>query len=198
MNPVSPIGRHFLKRFSPLLRLYPEEIHWVGSRIPIPRFDAAQILALLEMTMPVFSQNPVAVLDLPLDAWVIGDIHGNFHDLLRILARIGAHPKHPVVFLGDYVDRGDYSVEVVLLLFTLKVNFPEEFFFIRGNHEFAKLNEEYGFKDECESRYPGSGIWERVNAIFAFHSSRLHDQVSIHLLFCFDLAHELPKHRINF
>jgi protein phosphatase len=165
---LPPIVKHFLKRFSPLLRLYPEEIHWVGTRIPIPRFDAPQILALLELARPVFSQNPVAVLDLPLDAWVIGDIHGNFHDLLRILARIGSHPKHPVVFLGDYVDRGSYSIEVILLLLTLKCAYPQQFFFLRGNHEFARVNEQYGFKEECDSRYPASGIWESVNALFAW------------------------------
>jgi hypothetical protein len=97
----------------------------------------------------------------------VGDIHGNFHDLLRILIEIPRCSSNRVVFLGDYVDRGDYSLDCVLLLFTLKCLNPNGIVMLRGNHEFACTNQQYGFRAEVESRFPGTNIWERCNSIFA-------------------------------
>jgi hypothetical protein len=162
------IVSHFIKRFTPLLRLYPEEVRWVGTRIPIPAFDGSQISQLLDAARPVLAANCISVLDLPFPAWIVGDIHGNFHDILRILATMGGLPNIPIVFLGDYVDRGSYSIEVITLLFALKCAHPDIFYFIRGNHEFAKVNALYGFKEECDVRYPGTSIWKQVNALFAY------------------------------
>jgi diadenosine tetraphosphatase ApaH/serine/threonine PP2A family protein phosphatase len=164
----SSIVRYFLRRFSPLLRLYPEEIPMVGSRIAIPRFTADEIIGLFARAEEALVADCTPVLDLPVPAWVIGDLHGNFHDLLRILTTISSYPECPVICLGDYVDRGSYSIEILLLLWTLKCAHPESYYFIRGNHEFPKLNEQYGFKEECDSRYPDSNIWQRANDLFTY------------------------------
>jgi protein phosphatase len=98
----------------------------------------------------------------------VGDIHGNFHDLLRILATIGNLEQNPVLFLGDYVDRGSYSIDVVLLLLTLKCRHPHKVFLLRGNHEFSSLNAQYGFKEECDARFPETTIYDHFNSVFDY------------------------------
>jgi hypothetical protein len=157
---------HFQKQLIPLLRLIPEEADKVGTRIPIPSFDAGQIHELIVIVRPILSRDAQAVLELPFPCWVIGDIHGNFHDLIRIISRIDPTGSGRAVFLGDYVDRGSYSLEVLLALLMLKATEPDRFFFLRGNHELASVNAEYGFKEELDERYPESGLWEAFNDLF--------------------------------
>ncbi len=71
---------------------------------------------------------------------IIGDIHGQFYDMLKILSytdflKSQVDSAHKVIFLGDYVDRGINSVEVTILLIALKINFPNNVILLRGNHE---------------------------------------------------------------
>ena len=59
---------------------------------------------------------------------IVGDIHGQFYDFLQILELGGNPPETKYLFLGDFVDRGNWSVEVLLLLFALKINHPGRVF----------------------------------------------------------------------
>uniref|UniRef100_A0A7E4VYN1 Serine/threonine-protein phosphatase n=1 Tax=Panagrellus redivivus TaxID=6233 RepID=A0A7E4VYN1_PANRE len=94
---------------------------------------------------------------------IVGDIHGQFVDLLRIFERCGPPESTRYLFLGDYVDRGPNSLETICLLLLLRIRYPQNVFMLRGNHECSTINRVYGFHDECEDRFQhvpmDSAIW---------------------------------------
>lgn len=84
---------------------------------------------------------------------IVGDIHGDLYSLIRIFEKMGYPPETKYLFLGDYVDRGKYSVEVMILLLSLKVLYSNSVYLLRGNHESRSLSMSYGFYDECVSKF---------------------------------------------
>ncbi|KAM7535666.1 hypothetical protein Aperf_G00000093854 [Anoplocephala perfoliata] len=98
-----------------------------------------------------FLQEPM-LLEISSPLIVVGDMHGQFHDLLRIFNTLGQPPETRYLFLGDYVDRGPQSVELMTLLFAYKLLYPNDLFLLRGNHESHGLASRYGLKAEIENR----------------------------------------------
>ena len=84
---------------------------------------------------------------------VVGDIHGQYYDLMKILDVGGAPDSTKYLFLGDFVDRGSFSVEVILLIFALKINYPKTVNIIRGNHECRQMTSFFNFRNECIYKY---------------------------------------------
>lgn len=93
------------------------------------------------------------LLELKYPVTVVGDIHGQFYDLLKLLDLAGDVSSNKYLFLGDYVDRGSFSIEVLLVLFSLKLNFPQNIFMIRGNHECRQMTTFFNFRAECLFKY---------------------------------------------
>lgn len=112
----------------------------------------SEIINLCKLARNTFSKEP-SLLDLEGGLVIVGDLHGNIDDLIRIFERLRYPPATRYLFLGDYVDRGIYGTEVMLLLFALKVKFPDCVYLIRGNHECAALTSVYGFENEVLQKY---------------------------------------------
>jgi len=132
-----------------------------GKEVQLPE---RQITLLCHAARDIFIQQPI-LLELEAPIKIVGDVHGQYYDLLRLFEYGGFPPEANYLFLGDYVDRGKQSLETVCLLLAYKVKFPENFFLLRGNHECASINRIYGFYDECKRRY-SIKLWKTFTDCF--------------------------------
>lgn len=117
-------------------------------------------------------------------AKIFGDIHGQYSDLMRFFDLWGAPwnsyeqedgdiESFDYLFLGDFVDRGNHSLETICLLLALKIQYPTQIHLIRGNHEDRWINNSFGFFEECEIRLNENSsdeysVFNRMNRLFEY------------------------------
>lgn len=123
-----------------------------------------EIKLLTSRVRPILLSQPM-LLELEAPLKICGDVHGQYSDLLRLFEYGGFPPQANYLFLGDYVDRGKQSLEVICLLLCYKIQYPNNFFILRGNHEAAGINRIYGFYDECKRRY-SIKLWKIFSDVF--------------------------------
>ena len=97
---------------------------------------------ILNRVRPIISKEP-NLLRIEGKVTIIGDLHGQFYDLYGMLKKLYSADKEneKLLFLGDYVDRGAYGPEIILMLFALKLKFPDRIIMLRGNHESREMTE---------------------------------------------------------
>ncbi|KAJ3130252.1 putative serine/threonine protein phosphatase [Nowakowskiella sp. JEL0407] len=99
---------------------------------------------------------------------IVGDVHGQFYDVREIFKIGGYCPSTNYIFLGDYVDRGYYSVETISLLTCLKLRYPDRITLVRGNHESRAVTQTYGFYSECLRKYGNVNVWNYFTDMFDY------------------------------
>ncbi len=128
------------------------------------RIEKTDLLELLSLFKKVIKAEP-NILKVQDPVTVVGDLHGQYYDLLKCL-EVGGNPENTkYLFLGDYVDRGTYSIENLILLMCIKLNYKDTILMLRGNHECRQMTSFFNFKMECEVKYD-SEIYFRMMEVF--------------------------------
>ena len=115
----------------------------------ISKADCTQIIRQCE---DVLHREP-NLLDMKDPLVIVGDLHGQFYDFEKVLELGGSPASSKYLFLGDFVDRGCFSTEVMLLLYAIKLNYPETTYLLRGNHECRQMTSFFNFRKECLTKF---------------------------------------------
>lgn len=140
---------------------------WLEKLQECKPLDESEIKSLTDKAKEIL-QHESNVQPVSLPVTVCGDVHGQFHDLVELFRIGGDCPDTNYLFMGDYVDRGYYSVETVTYLVALKVRYPNRITILRGNHESRQITQVYGFYDECLRKYGNPNVWSWFTDLFDY------------------------------
>lgn len=132
----------------------------------ISQFTERDVDTLLGKAIAVLGEEPNLV-HLPEGTLLfVGDTHGNLDATRLVVSTFLDTDCDHIIFLGDYVDRGLYQIENLVYVYALKLLYPERVTLLRGNHETASVNADYGFFDAVVHRY-SRGLYDRFAQSFA-------------------------------
>lgn len=131
------------------------------------RLTESSLVEMIEKVTGLMTHEPNIVrLNDPVT--IVGDLHGQFYDLVHIFSIAGGSlPERAFLFLGDYVDRGSFSVEILTYLFAIKLVYPDRVVVVRGNHESKDMNIFFNFKNECLYKYNQTVYDKFISSFYA-------------------------------
>lgn len=143
-------------------------------------FSIDKIKQLLNEVQPILEKEKTLI-KLRAPCKIFGNLYGEYFDLMRFFESFG-NPSDDnqmgditvmqYIFLGDFCDRCEYSLETLLVLFALKVKFPDNIFLIRGHHEDISINKEFGLYDECIKKFKDENaaniVFNSINEVFEY------------------------------
>lgn len=168
---------------------------WLEKLLACKHLTEAEVLELCSKAQEILAKE-LSVQQVRCPVTVCGDIHGQFHDLVELFRIGGKPPDTNYLFMGDYVDRGYYSVETVSLLVAFKVRYKDRITILRGNHESRQITQVYGFYDECLRKYGNANVWKHFTDLFDYLplTALIEKQVCSSLVF-FSAFTDLTHHR---
>ena len=137
------------------------------EKSPPELLSVKEVLEIVELAKQLFvkEENMLRLSD---PIIVVGDIHGQLYDLLEIFRVEPPPPESQYLFLGDYVDRGYYSLEVLMYILCLKIRSPNRVHMLRGNHESYTVSRTYGFYNECQCKFNDLTIYQKCCDLFNY------------------------------
>jgi predicted phosphodiesterase len=136
------------------------------KNLRLPILPISVFKALCNDAEEIFKSEPL-MLHIEAPIVIVGDLHGHFLDLIRILKLKQCPPYTKYLFLGDYVDKGEFSTETISLILLLKVFYPNHVYAIRGNHEFQEIFKNGGFACELIKLYESPDPVEYISKTFS-------------------------------
>lgn len=116
-----------------------------------------EVIAIVKEAIVLLKKEP-NIVRIQEPVIIVGDIHGQYYDMIHMFEKVVDQRNLPncnMLFLGDYVDRGNFSIEVLIFLYSLKLNFPQQIVMLRGNHESRAMTEHFTFRQEVLKKYDG-------------------------------------------
>ena len=183
---LSKKGTYNIKLIEKFLDNFLRPLDWFDKKLMAQlranlHFQKKEIIYLIdEVTKIISTENSLIKIRSPCK--IFGNINGIYTDLMRYFESYG-NPSDNIqngdinvmqyIFLGDFCDRGNLSLEVILLLFALKIKYPNFIYLIRGHHEDIIINEFYGLGDECKEKLKEDiqtqdSVFKRINRAFNY------------------------------
>jgi diadenosine tetraphosphatase ApaH/serine/threonine PP2A family protein phosphatase len=144
-----------------------EQVAKHAVHISFPVMPSDKVKFLCSEVKEIFKNEP-SMLEIEPKVIVVGDIHGHILDLIRVFDTFGLPDKQKYLFLGDLVDRGEFSIESVIIIFLCKYLYPNNFYLIRGNHEFVQMCDKFGFSSQIADVYNDSEVFDAFIDCFSY------------------------------
>ena len=139
----------------------------------IADLEPADIVEIISRVRLLVEEEPLLIQNDTSPVHVVGDLHGNFEAAKFVVNAWGEDAQGLLIFLGDYVDRGDQQLETINFMLVLKLLYPEGVYLLRGNHETPQVNSYYGFSHVCGQTFGerAKRMYNEYNILFSYFSA---------------------------